>query len=100
MAFTIVFLPPAKTDIKTASQWYEDKQRGLGKEFRKDIIETSDSLSEQIKEYGPVYMELSRIITKRFPFVIYFKKDVYRSRLVVYGVLHKKQSRDILNQRL
>ena len=72
----------------------------MGKEFREAIVKTMDSLSDQIKEYGPVYMGLSRIITKRFPFVIYFKKDADRYRLVVCAVLHKKQSRDILKKRI
>lgn len=100
MAFAIVFLPAAKIDIKNASAWYDDKRFGLGKDFRKAIVETTDSLSDQMKEYGQVYMGLSRIITKRFPFVIYFKKDAGRDRLVVYAVLHKKQNRDILKKRL
>lgn len=100
MASAIVFLPAAKNDIKNASDWYENRRPGLGKEFRKIIVETTDSLSDQIKEYGPVYMGLSRIITKKFPFVIYFQKDVNRSRLVVYAVLHKKQNKDILKRRI
>ncbi len=98
---SIVFLPPAKSDIQSAIHWYEKQKTGLDKRFKKYLINAIDSLSDPIKGYGPVYMNLSRIPVRKFPYVIYFKIDLLRKKIVIYAVLHKKQSREnVLKERV
>ena len=102
MPFIVVFLPSAKSDLRLASDWYEKKQNGLGRRFKGNVINAIDSLSiDSIREYGPVYLSLARIFVNSFPYVIYFKKDLIRQRIVIYGVLHEKQNKeDILKRRV
>ncbi len=69
--------------------------------FKKKIITAIDSILNPQKGYGPVYLSLSRVFVEKFPYVIYFKMDVARNRLVVYAVLNEKQNReDVLKKRV
>jgi plasmid stabilization system protein ParE len=92
----IVVLPSAKSDIKLAADWYESNQIGLGKKFKSEIFIAFDSILHPAKGYGPVYMGLSRMFVNNFPYVIYFRPDTKRNRIVVYAVLHEKQHRQVI----
>lgn len=101
MQLLTVILPSAKSDIQSAFGGYESQQTGLGRKFRDQMIKAIDSLLDTRKDYGPVYMSLCRVFVKRFPYVIYFKTDSPRHRVIVYAVLHEKQNRDeILKKRI
>ncbi|MFC0772206.1 type II toxin-antitoxin system RelE/ParE family toxin [Terrimonas alba] len=100
-ALHIVFLPSAKADIQSAIEWYESRQYEMGKKFKTEVVRAIDSMPDPVKGYAPVYMNLSRVFVKKFPYVIYFKMDTDRNRLVIYAVLHKKQNREnILKKRV
>lgn len=100
MALHTVILSAAKSDIQSAYDWYESRQVGLGKQFKQEIIQAIDSIPDSRKGYGPVYLNLSRVFVKKFPYVIYFKIDFTRNRVVVYAILNEKQNReDILQDR-
>jgi len=46
-------------------------------------------------------MSLSRIFVKDFPYVVYFKTDSTKNRIVIYAVLSEKQNReDALEKRV
>lgn len=97
----VVVLPSARFDIRSASEWYEHQQDGLGYRFRQQVIEAIDTITGEQIDYAPAYMSLSRVFVKKFPYLIYFKKDSKRDRTVIYAVLHKKQDRSaILPQRV
>src|SRR5437868_20628 len=96
MPHTLVVLPSAKSDLQSAVIWYEDKQIGLGRRFKLEVINSIDSLNNPLKEYSPALLNLSRIFVKNFPYIIYFKKDISRQRIVVYAILHEKQDRDVI----
>lgn len=84
-----------------ATDWYESSQIGLGKRFKKEIVIAIDSALHPVKAYGPVYMSLSRVFVNKFPYVIYFRIDADRNRLIVYAILHEKQNRkNILKKRV
>jgi hypothetical protein len=44
MLFSIVVLPLAQSDIQSASEWYENKQTGLGSRFEEQVIAAIDSI--------------------------------------------------------
>jgi len=96
MPFVIVVLPSAKSDLQSAADWYEKKKFGLGKRFSEEIIKAIDSIDNPVKEYGSAFLNLSRIFVKHFPYIIYFRKDLSRQRIIVYAILHDKQDRELI----
>ena len=73
----------------------------LVKDLKKEIVIAIDSVLHPVKAYGPVYMSLSRVFVNKFPYVIYFKIDTDRNRLIVYAVLHEKQNKEnVLKKRM
>ena len=100
MLVSLVVLPFAKSDIQHAFEWYESKQFDLGKKFKVQVVKSIDTLLDSRRDFGSIYMGLSRVFVKKFPYVVYFRKDPKRNRLVIYAVLHEKQNREILKQRI
>lgn len=88
MSFHIVILPSAKSDIQRAAIWYEGKEIGLGKKLKYQIVKAIDLIGDPVRGYAPVYMNLSRVFVEKFPYIIYFKSDERRQRIVVYALLH------------
>ena len=65
------------------------------------VIGTIDTIAGEQIGYAAVYMSLSRVFVKKFPYLVYFKKDIRRNNIVIYAVLHKKQDQGaILSQRI
>jgi plasmid stabilization system protein ParE len=101
MQLQIVILPSAKSDIQSAYDWYENQQTGLGRKFAEQVVKAIDILHDTLRGYGAVYMSLSRIFVKNFPYVIWFKTDSVGDKVVIYAVLNEKQNReDILKKRI
>ena len=100
MLISLVVVPFAKLDIQHAFEWYESKQYDLGKRFKVQVVKAIDILLDSRKDYGSIYMGLSRVFVKKFPYVVYFRKDSKRNRIVIYAVLHEKQNREILKKRI
>ncbi len=80
----------AEEDVRSAYEWYEDKQVGLGTQFVQEI----DSKFRIIEEHSDLYVEvmgdIRRALCKRFPYSIYFmckEMDV-----VVIAVLHQRRN--------
>ena len=95
------FFRPQKSDIQLSAKWYEKQQQGPGKRFKQQISGSIEGIINPQIGYGTVYMSLSRVFVEVFPYVIYFKNDLPRKRIVIYAVIHEKQNReDILIKRM
>ena len=94
MSFKTVVLPQAKSDIQSATDWYENQQQGLGKKFKQQIIKAIDAIGDPVRGYGFVYINLSRVFVEKFPYCIYFIMDEVKQTVVIYAVLHGKQNRN------
>jgi len=81
--------PYAKTDIKNAAEWYDNKVDGLGLEF---MLEVKAAESKIIKnpETWPLYEQgTRRIILKRFPYsIVYLITD---DKNLIVAVAHNKR---------
>jgi plasmid stabilization system protein ParE len=88
MKYKTVIENLAKQDLRETTEWYEMKQKGLGKRFltatRKEIKKIIPfPYSTQIR-----YSEVHTIIVKDFPFMVHYYIDDYRKSIIVIGVLH------------
>ena len=98
--YRIIFLLEAIDDIEGASRWYADKQEGLDSKFKDNILSAIERLQSDKVVYKSIYRGLSRIFVKRFPYTVYFKKKKENKEIIIFGVLHMKQSRLNLDKRI
>ena len=98
--YRIIFLLEAVVDIESADRWYEDKQTNLGNRFKENTLAAIDKLQSDKIVYKSLYRGLSRVFVKRFPYIVYFKKEKERKEIIVFGVLHMKQSKSNLDKRI
>ena len=85
----IVAIEEVANDIKTAEQFYEKQNKGLGGYFKDSIISDIESLwlyaGIHLKIYG-----LYRVLSKRFPYGIYY--EIKDDLVIIIAVLDLRQN--------
>ena len=82
-------LEEATKDIINGYKFYETQKTGLGEYF----IDSIFSNIEPLKILGSIHQKFfgfHRMISKRFPYAIYYKKD--NETIIVYAVLDCRQN--------
>ena len=93
----IKILNDAQNDIAKAMLFYENQKDKLGEYFLDSIMSDIESLyiyygiHFKVKDYF-------RVLSKRFPFSIYYKFD--KNFIYIYAVLDCRQNPSLLNTRL
>jgi hypothetical protein len=85
----IIALEEVLVDLKVAENFYEKQNRGLGAYFKDSIISDIESLWL----YGGIHNKvfgLYRLLSKRFPYGIYY--DVDNGIIVVVAILDLRQN--------
>jgi toxin ParE1/3/4 len=91
MKFEVVFRKEAKLDILEAIAWYEKRRIGLGDELFIALENEKHFIEQNPYHYEDKYKGIRKAITKRFPYIIYYKIES-ESKVLVYAVLHMKRS--------
>lgn len=85
----VIALEEVSIDIKLAELFYEKQNKGLGGYFKDSIISDIESLWL----YGGIHRKafgLYRLLSKRFPYGIYYEVD--KETVVVVAVLDLRQN--------
>ncbi|MBI4512405.1 MAG: type II toxin-antitoxin system RelE/ParE family toxin [Deltaproteobacteria bacterium] len=80
----------AEADLTETYAWYEEQRTGLGREFLGEVEATFARIVEAPLRYPLVHREVRRVLTKRFPFAVFYIADA--ERVVIVAVLN--QARD------
>ncbi len=99
MKFLVEFRIEAQKDILEAIAWYEKNRAGLGDEFLIAIENEKHFIEQNPYYYEDKYKGIRRAITKRFPYILYFKIES-ESKVLVYAVLHMKRSSRLWKERV
>ncbi len=91
MSYTIKITEEAETEILKAKRWYEEQQTALGDRFSTTIKEHINKLKDPSFEQNIVFGNVRRVLTKEFPFVIYYTREEQNSILNILAVLHNKR---------
>ena len=87
----------AEHDIRSAYEWYERKQVGLGSAFVEEVGSTLRKIEEQPSLYMEVMGDVRRALCNRFPYSIYFiNKNI---DIVVIAVLHQRRNPTVWQER-
>lgn len=86
--YKALILPFAKQDIAKAVYWYNDKQKGLGQRFIKEIRDKVLFIRENPKAFAVRYDQTRCAVLDVFPFLIHYITDDKMQRVTVVAVFH------------
>ena len=82
--------PEAEAEVREAASWYESQRPGLGLEFLLELDAAIERAAESPSAYAPQYARVRRVLSRRFPYAIYF---VYEGGVIeVLAVLHQHRA--------
>lgn len=80
----------AKLDIKEASAWYEQKEKGLGRRFTTVLRAEITFITNNPESIAIRYKHIHTCVVSVFPYMIHYYID--KNSLVIVGVLHTSLS--------
>jgi plasmid stabilization system protein ParE len=97
MPLPLVFRPIARLELDESVSWYENKQVGLGGQFRIEIEKHLEKIADQPHRFRKIRGQVRRIVLQRFPYSIYFLPEV--DRIIVLAVFHGRRAPQNLEAR-
>lgn len=86
MSLPITFHRAASAEFIEASAWYESKRLGLALDFMTEIERCASLAYEHPHQFAVVRGDIRRVITRRFPYSVYFRAEQHR--IVVLAAFH------------
>lgn len=93
--YKVIILPLAKQDIKEAADWYNSRQKGLGKRYTMQVRKTINFLKLNHYTFANRYSDIRTAIVEVFPFMIHYKVDDDKKLVIISAVLHTSRSPDL-----
>ena len=92
MSYRVVFRKDAVFEMEDASLWYNLQQKGLGEKFMRQlrvilelILQNPFLFPEKKGEYREAPLSI-------FPFVVVYRMDVEKKRVIILAVYHTKRN--------
>lgn len=93
----IEILDAAEQDLVNGFNFYEIQDRGLGHYFLDSVYADIESLQLYCGIH-PKYFDYHRLLTKRFPFAVYYRHD--KESIRIYAVLDCRKDPKSIHERL
>lgn len=90
--YKIIILPLAKKDIKISADWYNKRQKDLGKRFTTEIRKSVTFLKQNPNAFSIRYKNIRTAVVSVFPFMIHYRVDEKTKTLVIAAVLHTSRN--------
>jgi hypothetical protein len=87
---------PARRDIETAAEWYENQREGLGLEFTDRVLEAIEAIERNPFGHAKVIGDARRALLKQFPYALWFKIE---NDAIVIACLHHKRDIRLARER-
>lgn len=97
MRFSLKIDIDAVKDIKDASSWYEEQQKGLGKRYSTQVAVQINELIKDPLLYRIRYNEVYCLKINKFPFMIHYK--VVENVITIFAVIHTSRNPKIWEKR-
>ncbi len=79
--------PEALADIREITDWYNEQQAGLGKQFQNTAIKQINSLSKSPQIHAIRYKEIRCMIIKNFPYMVHFYINDNNDKIEIFAVI-------------
>jgi plasmid stabilization system protein ParE len=83
---TFSFHPEAEKELILAIDFYEEKEKGLGRDFALEIYSTVERILTYPDAWPIVEEDIRRSLVKRFPFGVLYSK--LEEEIVIMAVMH------------
>ena len=87
MGFKIKIEPLAKFDIQNEINFYNSKQKGLGKKFHTETKEYFKAIL-QTPIFGVRYDDVHCLPLKKFPAMIHYNVDEHKKTIIIRAVIN------------
>ncbi len=94
----IKILPSALEDLRSGWNFYERQQEGLGDYFQDSLFSDIDSLL-LFPGVHRVVFGYHRLLSKRFPYAVYYEFDG-RDQILVFRILDMRRDSDVITDQL
>ncbi|MBY8962444.1 type II toxin-antitoxin system RelE/ParE family toxin [Flavobacterium sp. D11R37] len=82
----VIITKEAKAELKASAEWYESRQKGLGKRFLKTIKDEVSFLRKNPDAAVTQYKDVRTTVVSVFPYLIHYY--VKEDSIIIIGVLH------------
>ena len=89
MKLEVVLRPQAESDLTVAFRWYEERNPGLGFEFRQAVEDSIRTIRLYPHSHRVVYNNVRRALVHRFPYAVFCM--VSEQAIVVLACLHVRR---------
>lgn len=90
--FNGIILPFAKQDIKDAADWYNTRQKGLGRRFTSEVNSKVNTLKSDPYICPIRYDNLRTAVLDVFPFMIHYIISETEHIIVITAILHTSRN--------
>ncbi|TKG92987.1 type II toxin-antitoxin system RelE/ParE family toxin [Puteibacter caeruleilacunae] len=97
--YKIRILPAAQQDIRTAAQWYNKRQKGLGKRFTTEVRNKVYFIQQFPNASNIRYNRIRTAVLNVFPFMIHYVVNDADQAIIITAVLHTSRSPKVWMQR-
>ena len=89
MKLEVVLRPQAESDLTVVFRWYEERNAGLGFEFRRAVEDSIRTIRLYPHSHRVVYNNVRRALLRRFPCAVFY--TVSERAIVVLACLHVRR---------
>jgi plasmid stabilization system protein ParE len=83
---TFRFLPEAREELYDASEYYERRKKGLGREFELAVYAAIDRICQNPQGWGSYTRRCRRYLVRRFPYAVVYQ--VHADHISIVAVMH------------
>ena len=83
------FHPAARKELREAARFYEDRSKGLGKEFLDEVKATITRICSMPAAWPRLSAQVRRCQTRRFPYGILYREGIAGVEIIAVMHLHR-----------
>ncbi len=91
MKYKALLLVAAQKDVQEASRWYNQKQKGLGRQLVKEVREKIKFIEQHPFTFGVRYGHTRTATLDRFPYMIHYRIEENSKKILIGAVFHTRQ---------
>lgn len=99
MRYQVVLTSAANDDFTESLRWYSNQQYGLEQQFHAAVAAVIDLIAEQPRLFRVRRKSVRAAVVQKFPFLIFYKVEAQRQRIVVLAILHQSRNPKIWMKR-